>query len=331
MLPSHARFTLIAMDASARLSAFARDVKKGLSAHPKHLSCCYFYDAEGSNLFEEICEVPEYYPPKAETEILRAHSDGVVSRFSGPLSLVELGSGNAAKTRILIDAILQQQKELSYVPIDICRTVLEDSSLELLRDYPALRIVAVAGEYQDGLRHLQKETDCPKLILWLGSNVGNFHREEAAEFLAKIRETMKEADRLLIGVDLRKEKTILERAYDDSPGVTARFNLNLLTRINRELGGHFDLSKFQHRATYNEKIGRVEMYLDSLCDQTVTIDQIKMNVPFARDEPIHTENSYKYSPEEIDGLAAQAGFVVEGRWLDANKRFSENLFRPLGN
>src|SRR6516225_5456256 len=147
MRSSHPRFTLIAMDASARLSAFARDVKKGLSAHPKHLSCCYFYDGEGSTLFEEICELPEYYLPAAEREILQAHCTDVVSRFSDPLSLVELGSGNAAKTRILIDAVLQQQEELSYVPIDICRSVLEDSSLELIRDYPALRIVAVAGEY----------------------------------------------------------------------------------------------------------------------------------------------------------------------------------------
>jgi dimethylhistidine N-methyltransferase len=329
MISSHPRFTLIAMDASARLSAFARDVKKGLSAHPKHLSCCYFYDAEGSNLFEEICDLPEYYLPAAEREILQAHSIAVVSRFFGPFSLVELGSGNATKTRILIDAILKQQQELSYVPIDICRTVLEDSSLELLRDYPALRIVAVAGEYHEGLQHLQKEIERPKLILWLGSNIGNFHREEAADFLGKIRETMNEADRLLIGVDLRKEQAILERAYDDSRGVTARFNLNLLTRINRELSGHFDLSKFRHRAIYNEIIGRVEMYLDSLCDQSVTIDQIKMKVQFASCEPIHTENSYKYSREEIDALAAKSGFLVEDRWLDAAQRFSENLLRPL--
>jgi L-histidine N-alpha-methyltransferase len=328
MIPSHPRFTLIAMDAGARLSAFARDVKNGLQAQPKHLSCCYFYDAEGSNLFEEICEVPEYYLPSAEREILETQSGAIVSHCSGPLSLVELGSGNAAKTRILMDAILRRQKELSYVPIDICRTVLEDSSIQLLKEYPGLRIVAVAGEYHDGLHHLAKEMDRPKLILWLGSNVGNFLRDEAAKFLSKIRETLKEPDRLLLGVDLRKDKTILERAYNDSQGVTAQFNLHLLTRINRELGGHFDLHTFRHRAAYDEKIGRVEMYLDSLCDQQVAIDQINMKIHFASGESIHTENSYKYSPAEIDHLATKAGFQVEERWLDAQERFSENLLRP---
>jgi len=328
MIPSHPRFTLIAMDAGARLSAFVRDVKNGLQAQPKHLSCCYFYDAEGSNLFEEICEMPEYYLPSAEREILETQSGAIVSHCSGPLSLVELGSGNAAKTRILMDAILRRQKELSYVPIDICRTVLEDSSIQLLKEYPGLRIVAVAGEYHDGLRHLAKEMDRPKLILWLGSNVGNFLRDEAAKFLSKIRETLKKPDRLLLGVDLRKDKTILERAYDDSQGVTGRFNLNLLTRINRELGGHFDLHTFRHRAAYDEKIGRVEMYLDSLCDQQVAIDQINMKIHFTSGESIHTENSYKYSPAEIDHLAAQAGFQVEERWLDAQERFCENLLRP---
>src|SRR5947207_1121781 len=151
MAPLHPRFSLIAMDTGARLSAFARDVKKGLQARPKHLSCCYFYDAEGSNLFEEICELPEYYLPGAEKEILQTQSATIISLLPHPLSLVELGSGNAAKTRILMDAILGRQAELWYVPVDICRTVLEDSSMQLLKDYATLKIVAVAGEYHDGL------------------------------------------------------------------------------------------------------------------------------------------------------------------------------------
>jgi L-histidine N-alpha-methyltransferase len=328
MTLSHPRFTLIAMDASARLSAFARDVKNGLQAKPKRLSCCYFYDAEGSNLFEEICELPEYYLTAAEREILRKQSATIVSHISNDFSLVELGSGNAAKTRLLIEAILRRQTELWYVPVDICRTVLEDSSIQLLKEYPALNVVAVAGEYHDGLQYLQKGIDRPKLILWLGSNVGNLHRHDAVQFLSKVRQTMNPSDRLLMGVDLRKDKPTLESAYDDSRGVTARFNLNLLTRINRELGGHFDLQRFRHRAAYDEKIGRVEMYLDSLCDQQVAIDQINMKIHFTSGEPIHTENSYKYSPGEIDHLAAQAGFQVEERWLDAQERFSENLLRP---
>lgn len=318
------------MDASARLSAFARDVKLGLSAQPKHLSCCYFYDAEGSNLFEDICELPEYYLPMAERENLESHSAAILSQIPNHFSLVELGSGNSAKTRILIEAILRRQPELWYVPVDICRTVLEDSSIQLLKQYPSLKIVAVAGEYHDGLRHLQEEIDHPKLILWLGSNVGNFHRNDAVRFLSTVRKTMNRSDRLLLGVDLRKDKAVLENAYDDSQGVTARFNLNLLTRINRELGGHFDLRKFRHRANYDENLGRVEMYLDSLCDQQVAINQIKLDVHFAFGEPIHTENSYKYSMAEIDHLAEESGFLVEARWVDSKGRFSENLFQPSG-
>jgi L-histidine N-alpha-methyltransferase len=202
---------------------------------------------------------------------------------------------------------------------------LEESSVQLLKEYPALEIVAVAGEYHEGLRHLREEMNRPKLILWLGSNVGNFDREEAAQFLRRVRATMRPDDRLLIGVDLRKERVILEGAYDDSRGVTAQFNLNILARINRELGGHFDLEKFRHRAVYNEEIGRIEMYLDSLDDQQVAIDQLKMKIPLAAGEAIHTENSYKYSSPEIDALAANAGMRVRQQWLDSARRFSVNL------
>jgi L-histidine N-alpha-methyltransferase len=323
--PPRERLTLVAVDAGARLAAFARDVRAGLTARPKRLSCCYFYDAEGSLLFEEICELPEYYLPRAEREILQAHAPGIVARFPGGVTLVELGSGNAAKTRLLIEACLTRQPSLQYVPVDICRTVLEDSSRELLRDYPTLEIVAVAGEYREGLRRLNTPAGLPKLILWLGSNVGNFDRAEAAEFLRQVRETMAPADRLLVGIDLRKDRARLENAYDDPRGVTARFNLNLLTRINRELGGHFEPAMFRHRAEYNDAMGRVEMYLDSLCRQHVAIDRLDATVPFEQGEAIHTENSYKYSPAEIVTLAAAAGLRLEAQWFDGERRFSENL------
>jgi dimethylhistidine N-methyltransferase len=322
------RFRLIAMDASARLAAFARDVQEGLTSRPKRLSCCYFYDQEGSNLFEEICELPEYYLPAAEREILLPHAATIASGLPQEITLVELGSGNASKTRILIEAILRRQKTLCYVPIDICRTVLEESSVQLLKEYPALEIVAVAGEYHEGLRHLREEMNRPKLILWLGSNVGNFDREEATLFLRRVRTTMRPDDRLLIGVDLRKECVILEGAYDDSRGVTAQFNLNILSRINRELGGHFDLEKFRHRAVYNNEIGRIEMYLDSLEDQQVAIDQLKMKIPLAAGEAIHTENSYKYSSPEIDALASGGEMRVRNQWLDSAGRFAVNMFVP---
>lgn len=322
------RFNLVAMDAGKRLEAFARDVSAGLTARPKRLSCCYFYDAEGSQLFEEICRLPEYYIPAAEREILVAHADDLCATLPPDVTLVELGSGNADKTRLVIEALLRHQPALCYVPVDICRTVLEESAVRLLSDYPALEILAVAGEYQEGLQHLQARSTGPKLILWLGSNVGNFDRVDAAQFLRRVRDTMTVDDRLLVGIDLRKDRTILEPAYDDSRGVTAQFNLNLLARINRELGGHFDLDAFRHRAIYNEDAGRVEMYLNSLSDQSVAIDHLDFEVRFAEGEAIHTENSYKYSVAEIEMLVALARLRTEARWLDAGRRFSENVFAP---
>ena len=215
------RFRLIAMDTHTGLAAFARNVRKGLTSRPKQLSCCYFYDREGSLLFEEICELPEYYLPAAERSILNAHAAEIADSFPDEAVLVELGSGNAAKTRLLIDAFLGRQPTLRYVPVDISRTALEDSSRLLLQEYPGLEILAVAGEYHEGLRHLQAAGPQAKLILWLGSNVGNFNRDEATHFLGKVRQTMSPADRLLAGIDLRKERHILKRAYDDSRGVTA--------------------------------------------------------------------------------------------------------------
>jgi L-histidine N-alpha-methyltransferase len=262
---------------------------------------------------------------RAEAEILRAHTPALAGQFSGSIALVELGSGSAVKTRVLIEAFLARQRILRYVPIDISPAALAESSGRLLQDYPALEITAVVAEYHKGLGHLRGRHDQPRLILWLGSNVGNFHRDEAAAFLAEVRRTMTAADRLLVGIDLRKDRSILEAAYDDSRGVTAGFNLNLLRRINRELGGHFNPEAFRHRAVYNEQAGRVEMYLDSREDQRVRLDRLDLEVAFAAGEPIHTENSYKYSFAEIEALAAAAGLRVEAQWLDSEKRFSANL------
>jgi dimethylhistidine N-methyltransferase len=320
------RFHLVALDAWARLETFADDVRDGLSGRPKSLPCRYFYDAEGSRLFEEICTLPEYYLPRAEREILQARAAEAAGEFTGPVTLVELGSGNAAKTRILIEELLRRQGRLCYVPIDICRSVLEDSSRELLDDYPGLSVLALAAEYRQALDHLSAVAKEPKLILWLGSNIGNFARDEAARFLRRVRQTMTPGDRLLAGIDLRKDRPTLERAYDDTRGVTARFNLNILRRINRELGGRFDPSAFRHRAVYDEELGRVEIYLDSVREQRVMIEQLRLEVPFACGASIHTENSYKYSLAEIECVASAAGLELRRHWLDAGRRFSVNLF-----
>jgi L-histidine N-alpha-methyltransferase len=211
------------------------------------------------------------------------------------------------------------------VPIDIWRPVLEESAAGLLERFPPLEIVAVAAEYHEGLRHLRNESDRPRLILWLGSNIGNFTRAEAAAFLRRIRETMTPVDRMLVGVDLRKDRAILEAAYDDAAGVTAAFNLNLLARINHELGGNFDLSAFQHRAIYDPKLGRIEMHLVSTRAQSVTIRRIGLSVRFAAGENIHTENSYKYDLAEIHAVAAAAGLQDQRYWQDAAGRFHLHL------
>jgi L-histidine N-alpha-methyltransferase len=326
--PARPRLSRITTSTSNRLAAFARDVRDGLTAHPKHLSCCYFYDDEGSLLFEEICDLPEYYLTRAEREILETRAAELVSCFRTPPTLVELGSGNAAKTRLLIEAFLKGHERLRYVPIDICGTVLEQSARQLLRDYPGLEMLAIAAEYRDGLRHLEQTIAGPRLILWLGSNVGNLDRLAATHFLQEIRGAMTAADALLIGIDLRKDRAVLERAYADSQGVTADFNLNLLVRINRDLGGHFRLDAFEHRAVYNEEAGRIEMYLVSKQDQRVRIDNLNLEVSLANGEAIHTENSYKYSLPEIESLATAAGFQIASQWFDVQRRFSVNLFVP---
>jgi L-histidine N-alpha-methyltransferase len=325
---THERFTLVASGSSNRLGAFARDVRQGLTSSPKHLSCCYFYDAEGSALFEEICELPEYYLTRAEREILEAHADDLVNRFPAAIDLVELGSGSASKTRVLIEAFLRERDSLRYVPVDICRVVLEESSRQLLKDYPGLEIVAVAAEYQEAMSFLQTANSSSKLILWLGSNVGNFDRLDAGRFLLQVKATMSNRDALLIGIDFRKDAAELESAYDDAAGITAAFNLNLLTRINRELGGRFDLDSFKHRAGYNESLGRIEMYLVSRRTQQVRIDNLGLEIELTAGEAIHSENSYKYSFAEIESLAAAAGLQIAEQWLDSQERFSVNLMLP---
>ncbi len=328
-LPSGDRFVLsVHTHGEGLRSKFARDVRDGLAASPKRLPCCYFYDEEGSRLFEAICELPEYYLPRAEREILHEHAAAVAAQFPERPTLVELGSGSAVKTRILIEALLCRHGRLEYMPIDISRSALVESAAALLRDYPALTIHAVAGDYHEELQHLDVSSGRPKLILWLGSSIGNLDRSEAAAFLRGVRDSLSSDDRLLVGIDLRKDRAVLEPAYDDAQGVTARFNLNILARINRELGGRFDLETFRHRAVYEEEAGRIEMYLVSTRAQPVRIDDLQLMVPFSAGEAIHTENSYKYSTAEIGALASAARLRVHGQWFDSSERFSENLLAP---
>jgi L-histidine Nalpha-methyltransferase len=324
-VPDDNRLTIRTIAPHTAPITLADDVRAGLGASPKRLPPKYFYDALGSTLFEAICLLPEYYPTRAEHEILAASAGEIVAGVGSPVELVELGSGNAQKTRLLIEALLACQPELHYVPVDISSAALEASAQELLGTYPALRITAYASDYSGALEVLPR-TDCRRLALFLGSNIGNFDHPEALLFLLGLRAALRPGDALLLGADLKKSRAVLEAAYDDSLGVTAAFNLNVLARLDRELGADFDIRRFAHRAFYNEALERVEMHLVSLVEQTVHIRDLGLDVRFAEGETIHTENSYKYDLEGLTRLAEKAGFERTRTWLDGERRFSSSLF-----
>jgi len=322
------RYALIETPAERDAGDFAAAVAAGLTLAAKSLPCRFLYDARGSRLFDAICETPEYYLTRAEHEILAARAGEIAARFGGPITLAELGSGSARKTRLLIDALLARHGSLRYAPVDIAREALEACARSLLARYPDLEIHAIASEYHEGLRRLREATAGPKLIVWLGSNVGNFDRGEAAGFLRRVRRALEDGDRLLLGVDLRKPRAVLEAAYDDARGVTARFTLNLLTRINRELGGRFDLAAFAHRARWAEAEGKIEIHLVSRVRQRVPIVALGLEVEFDKDEPVHVEDSFKYSPAELDELLKAASLRGEELWRDAQGRFALALCAP---
>lgn len=319
------RYSFVESDTTDDLAEFGEAVAEGLTGTPKTLPCRFFYDARGSKLFEQICELPEYYPTRTERAILTRHADAIAAHFDAPIALAELGSGSSSKTRLLIEAFLRSQGSLRYVPVDISPTILQQSARDLLDDYAGLEIHAIASEYRVGLGHVGREVRRPKLIAWLGSNIGNFAPREAAGFVRGIRQAMSDGDRALIGIDLRKDRAVLEAAYDDAAGVTAAFNQNLLARINRELGGAFELDRFAHRAAWRPLEGRVKIDLVSRVDQEIPIRRLELAVKLHAGEAIHTEDSYKYSLEEIDALAARAGLRVVERWLDERGWFSVNL------
>jgi dimethylhistidine N-methyltransferase len=322
------RYAWIEENQSARRDSFAQAVERGLAAEPFSLPCRFFYDAVGSRLFESICELPEYYLTRSEHEILARHAGEIAGRCPSPLFLAELGSGSATKTRLLIEAFLRHQGSLRYVPVDISQSMLEESARALLADYHGLEITAIASEYGEGLRHLGKDTRLPKLIAWLGSNIGNFPRADAHHFVSGIRDAMSNDDRLLLGVDLRKDAHALWCAYDDAQGVTARFNKNLLARINRELGGEFDLADWTHRARIVDDGGRVEIGLVCRRDCEVRVAALGRSFRFARGDFIHTEDSTKYSARELAELASAASLRLDASWLDRDRRFCVALFAP---
>ena len=304
--------------------SFADEISFSLNQHSKFISPKFFYDKKGSELFEKICELPEYYPTKTEINILKKLKGELPLYLDGSFRLVELGSGSSVKTRLILDILNQVQDKIEYFPIDISEILTESSAL-LQRDYHDLHITGIIDTYEGGLEFLKNYDGKKNLIIFLGSSFGNFTSNEGKEFLEKINSTMKDDDLFLIGLDLVKNKIILENAYNDSQGVTAQFNLNVLSRINDELDADFNLNNFTHCAIYNENDQRIEMYLKSLVNQSVIISKANISLTLKKNELIHTEHSHKYKLSQIRELMHQTGFNIKNTWLDENNQFALTL------
>lgn len=311
---------------TAALPAIAETVAEGLQRYPKSLSPWLLYDAEGSRLFEEITALPEYYLTGVEREILEQHAGDVLREAGSSLALLELGAGTAAKTATLIRALLGRQLQVNYYPIDVSGSALQVACRSLGAISPRIKVHPIIADYTRGVDAIAS-VGGRRLALYLGSSIGNFEPEEAVTVLRRLRSHLRAGDALVLGADLVKSAPLLRRAYNDAAGVTARFNKNMLARINRELGGHFELRQFRHRALWNRQRSRIEMYLVSARVQSVAIDVLDMEVAFAAGERIHTENSYKYTPDRLDSMLRQGGFDPERRWTDRHGWFALSLAR----
>ena len=303
---------------------FAEEIFSSLNESPKSISPKFFYDKKGSVLFEKICTLPEYYPTRTEITILKKLFRDLPVYLDESFRLVELGSGASVKTRLILDIFAKSHDEIEYFPIDISE-ILTESSEQLLADYGDLHITGIIDTYDGGLEFLKNYDEKKNLILFLGSSFGNFSLNDGRAFLQKINSTMKSGDLFLIGLDLVKDKQILESAYDDSQGVTAEFNLNVLSRINDELDADFNLNNFSHHSIYNEKEQRIEMYLKSLVNQSVMISKSNLLLNLQKNELIHTEYSHKYKLSQIHKLLDDVGFKIRHTWLDDDKYFSLTL------
>lgn len=307
--------------------AFAHDVQRGLTGSPKSLPPKYFYDDHGSELYQQICELAEYYPYRAERQILMTHAEEIHAEIAS-LPLVEFGSGNATKTRYLLAQYERVGKPFLYCPVDIARSVLLESAVSLLTEFSHLSVRALHTDFACQPKTIESLQLEKKAVAFFGSSLGNFTPEESVKFMQQTATILEPEDVFILGIDLKKSTDILIPAYDDPHGVTASFNLNLLHRINRELGGTFDPEGFEHLALYNEDHGRIEMHLRSLQEQLVTIERTGQTVRFAVGETIHTENSYKYSVEEINDMGKRANLALHRTWFDNQNYFLVALFRP---
>lgn len=316
--------------AEARISErVAAAVRDGLASSPKRLPPWLFYDEAGSRLFEQITELPEYYLTRTERAILTAHAGQMIARAAAGarLRITELGSGSADKTRLLLSAAVRRQGPIVYEPVDVSASALADAQERLEREMPEVLVAPQVMDYTDGLDLEQPAPDERRLVLYIGSSIGNFEPAEAAHIVRGVRAALRPGDALLLGVDLVKGPDLLLAAYDDAAGVTASFNGNLLIRLNRELGADFDPTAFAHRAVWNATASRMEIYLMSRKAQTIQIPALEMSVGFRRNECIHTENSYKYQPGQAEALLVEAGFAPNATWNDRRGWFAVCLGR----
>ena len=308
------------------LAGMAEDVREGLSCPFKELPPKYFYDERGSELFERITELPEYYPTRAERSILDAHAAEIVEA-AGAGILIELGSGSAAKTRCLLDAMEDSDLLDTYVPVDISEEITRRTAAELVEEYDGLRVHGIVCDYETHLERVPREEGA--LLAFLGGTIGNFRPAPRRSFLARIATLMYPGDRFLLGTDLVKDREPLEAAYDDSQGVTAEFNKNVLAVLNRELGANFDVDEFEHVAFWDEENEWVDIRLRSLAEQFIDVKELDMRVHFARTEEMRTEISTKFTRERLEESYADAGLELTDWWTDPDGLYALSLARAI--
>lgn len=297
-----------------------QDVIEGLTQSPKTLPAKYFYDDYGSQLFEQICELPEYYPTRTEAWILQQYADEI-SSHTGPCDLIELGSGSSTKTRLLLDAYQGQGYPLHYQPIDVSAGILVESAQQLLQEYQTLQVYGQVGTYEQALANLPPSQLGRRMVFFLGSSLGNFSPTECDHFFEQITNVLNLGDYLLLGIDLQKETHVLEAAYNDAQGVTSAFNLNMLTHLNRRFSANFNPQHFYHKAIYNEVAAQIEMHLHCQKAHSVELEKLNLAIPFAEGETIRTEISRKFNLKIMQQYLQSKGFSTPRIWTDLMQRF----------
>jgi len=309
------------------VDTFAKDVETGLSASPKHLSSKYFYNTEGDRLFQKIMAMPEYYLTNSEAEILSKQADEIRKAFGNqPIDIIELGAGDGSKTKLLLKNMVENDVDVRYIPSDISSNILEELKENFAKEIPSLEVFPLAGDYFKSLVDLPDSSGRKKIMLYLGANIGNLEKKQAISFIAQLKQFLDAGDLLMIGFDLKKNPQTILDAYNDPTGITAAFNINLLSRINLELDANFNIEEFSHWERYNPETGAARSYLVSRKNQKVTIDALEQSFEFEAWETIRMELSQKYGMNDIANLAEQSGYKLTKRFVDSKGYFVDAVF-----